>query len=370
MATYNGERFLKEQLLSIRRQTYPNTELIISDDNSTDGTGEIVRNFFKMYERKAKFIKNPGERGLLSNFSNAIKQAEGGYIAFCDQDDVWYPDKIEKTLEQIDDYDIVHTNVDVIDGYGNRHPDAALHAIYNGDWRSKTKFGDFIPRSPILGCTGLMRADFVKGALPFPDGALFHDWWLALCAIKDGRGVKYISTKTLAYRQHGGNYARNTCDHHTIFTKQLEQNRLIWSHFSDRLSPPEMAALEEDRDFLISKYILLLERNLQYADARRFIDANRAHFTRGFFKKFAEVAAEEAKPEPAALPQGEPESPVPQSEPQPEPQQQTGPEVMMRYVKLPGVAKRVDNPATVADRFLRFLYFGLYARPGKTRAKD
>lgn len=100
MCTYNGESFLREQLETVVHQTYPLYELIIQDDNSTDETMNII----KEYEQKYSFVKvysNEGEHGVNGNFFSAFRRATGEYIAVCDQDDIWELNKIEQQVENI-----------------------------------------------------------------------------------------------------------------------------------------------------------------------------------------------------------------------------------------------------------------------------
>ena len=96
MATFNGERFIKEQLNSIGRQTYKDWRLIIRDDCSTDKTCEIIEDFMKEFPGKIKLYKNiKPSGGAKYNFLNMISDIEHNYVMFADQDDVWHPDKIK-----------------------------------------------------------------------------------------------------------------------------------------------------------------------------------------------------------------------------------------------------------------------------------
>lgn len=103
MCTYNGERFLREQLDSIVRQTYPVHELIVQDDCSVDGTAEIVKGYAKRYPF-IQFIENEVNKGINLNFFSAISRATGDYIAISDQDDIWELDKIEKQINSIGEH--------------------------------------------------------------------------------------------------------------------------------------------------------------------------------------------------------------------------------------------------------------------------
>ncbi|NLD21375.1 MAG: glycosyltransferase [Bacteroidales bacterium] len=101
IATYNGEKYLKEQLDSIITQTYPIYEIIISDDQSTDGTMQVVEEYSNKYPYVKGFVK-PIKNGLNENFMYGFSKATGDYIAYCDQDDIWLPTKIEVQMAAIE----------------------------------------------------------------------------------------------------------------------------------------------------------------------------------------------------------------------------------------------------------------------------
>ena len=102
MATYNGEDFLVQQLESILSQTYINWELLISDDGSSDGTLEILREYERKHSDKIKLVSNGKKnRGACANFFYLVSEASADYMMFCDQDDYWKRDKIEVTLKKM-----------------------------------------------------------------------------------------------------------------------------------------------------------------------------------------------------------------------------------------------------------------------------
>lgn len=109
LCTYNGERYIREQLESVLTQTYPLYEIIISDDCSSDHTWEIVKEYEDRYPDLIRYYQNETNLYWWRNFYKAMLLAKGDYIAFCDQDDVWNPDKIGKQIEAIgDNYVCVH----------------------------------------------------------------------------------------------------------------------------------------------------------------------------------------------------------------------------------------------------------------------
>jgi glycosyltransferase involved in cell wall biosynthesis len=98
MATYNGEKYLSEQLDSFCKQSVLPDELVVSDDNSKDATKEIILNFAKTAPFKVLFVENNHNSGVVKNFENALKHAKGDIIFFSDQDDYWLSNKIEKYM--------------------------------------------------------------------------------------------------------------------------------------------------------------------------------------------------------------------------------------------------------------------------------
>ena len=102
LATYNGAKYLRELLNSLAKQTYLPTELVISDDNSSDDTIEIIQHFAKTAPFKVHMIENSHQLGVIQNFATAFKGTSGDLIAYCDQDDIWAPDKLEKCVHYFD----------------------------------------------------------------------------------------------------------------------------------------------------------------------------------------------------------------------------------------------------------------------------
>jgi rhamnosyltransferase len=101
MATYNGEKYIHEQIESIINQTYKNWRLLISDDGSVDGTVEIIKKYIKKDKRIELIEDNLGNLGVVKKFRELLKRAEADYIMFSDQDDIWLNNKIERTLNEV-----------------------------------------------------------------------------------------------------------------------------------------------------------------------------------------------------------------------------------------------------------------------------
>jgi glycosyltransferase involved in cell wall biosynthesis len=196
MATYNGEQFIEKQLDSLLAQTYTRIEIIISDDGSTDSTIAIVERYMKIFASISLF-KNPIKNGINKNFENAIKHCKGDFIALCDQDDIWLPQKIEILINNIGSAALVYHNSLFIDTDGNSLSRTIADKLncYSGQ-NSKT----FLLLNCVSGHECMFAKRLVDIALPIPSVKYF-DWWLAFVAAENG-GVKYIDEILVHYRQH------------------------------------------------------------------------------------------------------------------------------------------------------------------------
>src|SRR4051812_37947903 len=116
MCTYNGERFLEEQINSVVNQTYSRLEIIIADDNSTDNTRSVLRKYEGI--SNVKIFYNGQNLGFIKNFEQTVTKASGDYLAFCDQDDNWLPNKIERLTAAIANHSLIYSNSLLIDEQG------------------------------------------------------------------------------------------------------------------------------------------------------------------------------------------------------------------------------------------------------------
>lgn len=208
LATYNGEKFLTEQLDSILNQSYQDFNLIISDDNSTDSTLKILEEYVKK-DNRITIYKQEKNLGVVSNFEFLISKITSRYFMFSDQDDIWTEDKIEKSLETLrkTNSDIVFTDLMVVD--------SNLNVLYNSYWELKglknkiLKYNSFEAlylNNYVTGCTMLMKKDIISKVLPLPKSTKYvlHDYWIALIASQSGK-VTFLNEPTIKYRQHKNN---------------------------------------------------------------------------------------------------------------------------------------------------------------------
>jgi glycosyltransferase involved in cell wall biosynthesis len=211
LCTYNGERFLAEQLASIRRQTRVPDEVVIRDDGSTDGTARIVEAFARDYPGTVDFAVNPRRRGVTGNFEAALAAATGGLILLSDQDDVWFPDRVdraERAFEADPELLLLFADARLVDASGRPLGSTLLKALgvtpeERNRILSDRAFEVLAKRSMALGAATCLRRTVLGDALPIPPSWM-HDEWVALIASARGR-VACVDEPVIDYRQHDAN---------------------------------------------------------------------------------------------------------------------------------------------------------------------
>lgn len=158
MATYNGESYLYRQLASILEQLQYNDEVIISDDGSTDDTLKIIASF---QDKRIKLLRNPNERSPVSNFQHALLHASGEYIFLSDQDDIWFPNKVNGVLQILKDYDLVVHDCNL------QYKDQIIGNHFKIRKSGKGLFKNLF-KNRFLGNCMAFRRGILKYALPFP----------------------------------------------------------------------------------------------------------------------------------------------------------------------------------------------------------
>lgn len=209
MTTYNGEKFLRQQLDSIFAQTYTCLEVVVTDDQSTDGTVSILHEYSKKYP--LHYAVNEGTLGVVKNFERAVSLCGGTYVAFADQDDVWLPDKLALCLQKMQSIEASHPDTPVLVHTDLRVVDEQLNTVRESLWRAHGtdpvvyKVPEQVAaRNFVTGCTMLLNRQALGMTMPFPAEVLMHDWWIAINIIKHGI-ITSIPEATVLYRQHGGN---------------------------------------------------------------------------------------------------------------------------------------------------------------------
>ena len=221
LSTYNGEKFLAEQLNSLLAQSHKNFILVVRDDGSHDRTVSILESYASRYSEQIRLLPCDGENfGASGGFAflvdYVIKNKESlglksSYLMFCDQDDTWFPEKIEKKLTLMlameADNDctlpiLVHSDLEVVSEQNTVIAKSLIN--YQGLEIERNSFPNLLISNLVTGCTALINESLAKKALPVPGDAIMHDWWLALVATAFGKLV-FMDIPLVHYRQHGNN---------------------------------------------------------------------------------------------------------------------------------------------------------------------
>lgn len=194
IATYNGEKYIKEQLDSIIPQLGHEDEIVISDDGSSDSTLDIINS---INDKRIRITVNQGKHGVNSNFNNALLHAKGDFIFLADQDDIWLSGKVAECLKALEKADLVMHDA-IITDYSLSSQNKTLFCELN----IKGGFVSNLIRNRFTGCCIAFRKEILEYILPIPDSTLFfHDNWIGLmCELKGT--VKFIPFKGIYFRRH------------------------------------------------------------------------------------------------------------------------------------------------------------------------
>lgn len=196
IASYNGEKYIEEQLLSILCQLDVKDEIIVSDDSSTDNTLDKVKG---LHDDRIKLFPRNKFHSPIFNFENALKKANGDIIFLCDQDDIWLPNKVNVMVEQLNKCDLVVSDCKVVDGNLNILQDSFFSSLNSGPGFCKN-----LIKNTYLGCCMAFRRDILDYVLPFPRHIAMHDIWIGLSVELHGC-VSFINQPLMLYRRHGNN---------------------------------------------------------------------------------------------------------------------------------------------------------------------
>ncbi|OHB49683.1 MAG: hypothetical protein A2Y10_05870 [Planctomycetes bacterium GWF2_41_51] len=286
LATYNGERYLSDQIESLLAQNYKDWQLIISDDGSSDKTIDVIRKYVRKYPVAIKVLKNEaGNVGPSQNFLRLLGCIDTNYAMFCDQDDVWFPEKIKITMDKMKEIEakvsivtpvLIHTDLGVADRnlnviadsfwkYQNLHPE-----------KGKT-LNRLLVQNVLTGCTMMINKALRDKIKLFPEQTIMYDWWIALLAAAFGK-IDYVPSATILYRQHDSNnigakgwswsYIANMTrlnkrEFENILRKTREQAKAFLDIFRDELTKTHIDLLEAysslDRQSFFGKRLNLIK---------------------------------------------------------------------------------------------------------------
>ena len=293
MATYNGEKYLREQLDSLLGQTVKDWVLHVCDDGSSDGTLKIVKEYIEAHAGKIYLHQNEQNLRSAWYFLAGLCQVPGeslaDYYFFCDQDDRWDADKLEVSLAEMKRLEeqfgtnnplLVYTDSRMTDADGNVLAESFQEASHYR--KGQLDLAHLLMENRLPGCTECFNASLAdkvvqgmkgEGELRFPEFMKMHDWWIALVAAAFGR-IGYVNRATMDYRQHGGNvvggsgflsYLKNrlaALDKQKEAVKaDVQQGTCFYQWYGSELKPKKRRVLEafcslEEAGFLRARYIL------------------------------------------------------------------------------------------------------------------
>jgi len=201
MISYQGAKYIEEQLNSILAILGPEDEVIVSDDGSTDGTREILVRY-ENQDARVHMIEGP-RMGVKKNVENALRACKGEYIFLADQDDIWMSEKVERVMETFarENAGLVVHDAIVTDG---NCQEVILDSFYSlkGSGAGVLKN---IWRNTYIGCCMAFKRDILEEVLPIPNYIEMHDQWIGVINDQLKRGTCFISDKLIKYRRHGNN---------------------------------------------------------------------------------------------------------------------------------------------------------------------
>jgi len=239
LCTYNGEKFLSEQLDSIITQSYKKLEIIIIDDCSTDNTADIINGYAKK-DNRIKLFFNEVNLGFNKNFEKALGLATGEYVAISDQDDIWLPQKIQLLFDNIKSNWLLFSNSSYL---GDLKQGRLLNSF-----KLPSTYKGILLRNHVTGHTSFMRRDFLNMVLPFPpDG--YYDWWMGFVASYHNK-IAFLDEVLTLYRIHSGSVIQSRLDAGYIKKQEFENNLKMLKAFAGykSLRPTDQIFIEQLKD--------------------------------------------------------------------------------------------------------------------------
>jgi len=263
MATFNGEKYIHEQINSILSQFYKDFHITIRDDCSTDNTVSILKKYVLKYPDKFTLVNSPEKIGsVCKSFSALLKQCDAEYVAFCDQDDVWKKDKLSVEIRKIKQLEnqngkntpiLVHSDLEVVD--------ENLHLLHKSFLKLKNLSGEptlehLLYENSITGSTCLFNRALLQLAKKIPDEVIIHDWWVALVAASFGK-IGFVPSPLTLFRTNSSNILGTKSKDSTLnyFKTSLQysykQAEILLVEFSENLPITTFKIIGDYACFLI-----------------------------------------------------------------------------------------------------------------------
>lgn len=264
LSTYNGAKYLNEQLLSLTKTSLPLSQLalIVRDDGSQDESYSILQDFSKNTSLHVIFLEDSSNLGIKKSFEFLMQESlklSVKYIMFCDQDDIWFDNKIEKTYIKMKSLEkeypqqplLVHSDLTVVD--------LNLSVLSPSFWKyqninpKKDSLNRLLLHNTVTGCTLMINRLLAEKVKNIPKEAIMHDWWIALVATTFGK-ISYIDAPLMFYRQHGSNdtgakkygwsYIVRKFFNKLLFDQYFEQSKALLNQYDSELDIKTKSMLE------------------------------------------------------------------------------------------------------------------------------
>jgi len=225
IASFNGAKYLKDQLDSIISQLPESSEILISDDGSKDKTIALINEYS---DPRITLYKN-SFRNIVKNFEFLLTKAKGDYIFLCDQDDIWLSDKISKVMSELSSNDLVVHDAIIVD--------ENLNEICDSFYKTRKSASGFLKnlyKNSYIGCCMAFRREVLQNVLPFPSNIPMHDSWIGCLLDFNNNKVKFIGDKLLLYRRHGHNASPESGKSKFSFLKKMNFRIFLCYHVLKR----------------------------------------------------------------------------------------------------------------------------------------
>jgi glycosyltransferase involved in cell wall biosynthesis len=267
MATYNGEKYIAEQMNSILNQTYKNWELLIHDDGSLDQTVKIIKEYSLKDPIRIKLIDDTIElKSAKENFSYLMKFASSDYIMFCDQDDIWLEEKIELTLKKMKVVEKENPSLPVLIHSDLKVVNSDLSIIANSmfdyqklNYKNALDIYRLSLDNCITGCT-VMINKYLQN-IQIPTEAIMHDWWIGLVCLKNNGIIYFIDKPLILYRQHGSNAIGSQKINFWHYFKKFKNLKTVFQKFQQVYKQVDKLGIQiNPLKFMSLKLILIIKK--------------------------------------------------------------------------------------------------------------
>jgi glycosyltransferase involved in cell wall biosynthesis len=287
MATYNGEDTVASQLDSLLAQSHKDWQLILRDDGSQDRTLRLCHQYAAKHPDKVRIIEDSfGNLGVNKNYETLLRHSASDYVMFCDQDDMWLPDKIALTHAKMLEAErlfgpempiLVYTDLKVADAKLNVVSDSFL-AYTNRKPNTDSNISAMCMANCTIGCTMMLNKRLRSLVAGFPEGILIWDWWLALVAVTFGKLV-FLNQATIVFRRHNRNTSTVTKFDLLSFVKPknvikkhrkdlyaiFENHRIFYESFARSMTPAQQRLFRDissipSRNWAMRRYLIFRYR--------------------------------------------------------------------------------------------------------------